>query len=307
MLKLGFKAVVRRGFSLPELLVATALGMALILLSSTLYLGSKAAFRLNDEKLRLQQDGSQAMDLMAHNLRQAGSGRLASAGNLAVTDFIQADGQPAQGLRGCAHGFARPLGTGKDFSCGAGPGMAAFEVAYRTDDYDDAPSGAGVDCNGNKVAPMAVPLDHPAYRLGPRVSIARNLFFVASRGGGPATVLYCQGNGNDNAQPLLNNVEQLQLIYGVAVAGDATPSQLLNASQVAALSGDQPANWKRVISVQLCLLLHGEQMVSAAPQSYVDCDGVARVAADRSLRQLFTSTVTLRNQAAASLAPPPAP
>lgn len=294
-----------RGFSLVELLVAMALGAALILLSTTLYLSSKTGFRLNDEKLRLQQDGSHAMGLMEQNLRQAGSGKLASAGKLAVTDFIQADGQPAQGLRGCAHGFARPLGPGKDFSCSTGPGMAAFEVAYRTDDYVDSASGAGVDCNGSKVEPMAVPGDHPAYRLGPQVSIARNWFFVASRPGSSASTLYCQGNGNNSAQPLLNNIEQLQLTYGVAAVGEATPGQLLDASQVAALSEDQQANWKRVVSVRLCLQIRGEQMVGAAPQHYVDCDGAARVAGDRSLRQVFIRTVTLRNQAAASLALPP--
>jgi len=289
----------QRGFSLVELLVAMTLGTALVLLSSTLYLGSKADFRLNDEKLRLQQDGSHAMGVMEQNLRQAGFGNLASAGNLAVTDFIEADGQPAQGLRGCAHGFARPLGPGKDFSCGSEAGMAAFEVAYRTDDYADPASGAGADCNGSKVAPMAVPADHPAYRLRPQVSIARNLFFVASRSGSSASVLYCQGNGNDSAQPLLNNVEQLQLTYGVAAAGDASPRRWLDADQVTALSDDQRANWKRVISARLCLQIRGEQKVSAEAQHYVDCDGAARVADDRSLRQVFTSTVTLRNQAAA--------
>jgi type IV pilus assembly protein PilW len=301
------KPAAQPGFSLVELLVAMALGAALLLLSTTLYLSSKAGFRLSDEKLRLQQDGSHAMGLMERNLRQAGFGNLVSAGTPAVTDFIQADGRPAQGLRGCAHGFARPLGSGKDFSCGSGPGTAAFEVAYRTDDDVDSDSGAGVDCNGNQVDPMAVPDDHPAHRLRPQVRIARNQFFVASSPDSSVNALYCQGNGSNNAQPLLNNVEQLQLMYGVAAAGDATPGQLLDASQVAALSEDQQANWKRVVSVRLCLQIRGEQMFAAAPQHYLDCDGAAQVAGDRSLRQVFMRTVTLRNQAAASLAPPPAP
>ncbi|WP_211471605.1 PilW family protein [Collimonas humicola] len=302
------KPAVQPGFSLVELLVSTALGAALLLLSTTLYLSSKAGFRLSDEKLRLQQDGSHAMGLMERNLRQAGFGNLVSAGMPAITDFIQADGRPAQGLRGCVHGFATPLGSGKkDFSCGSGPGTAAFEVAYRTDDYVDSASGAGVDCNSFKVDPMAVPDDHPAYRMSPQVRIVLNRFFVASSPDSSVNTLYCHGNGNNSAQPLLNNVEQLQLMYGVAAAGDATPGQLLDASQVAALSEDQQANWKRVVSVRLCLQIRGEQTVGAAPQHYLDCDGAARVAGDRSLRQVFMRTVTLRNQAAASLAPPPAP
>lgn len=289
-----------------ELLIAMAIGAGLVLLTSTLYLSSKSSFRLNDEKLRLQQDGSYAMALMAQNLQQAGFGNLASTGNQPVTDFIDPDGAPAQGLRGCEHGFARPLGPGKDFSCNASAGMASFDVAYRSDDFTDSGSAAGVDCNGAKIAPFAVPLAHPAYQLRPFVSIARNLFFVATRSGTAVSALYCQGNGNSSAQPVLNNVEQLQLTYGVAATGDFTLTRFLDATQVAALSDDQHANWKRVVSVQLCLQIHGEQMVAAEPQHYLDCSGTERLASDRSLRQVFTRTVTLRNHAAASLLPPPA-
>lgn len=285
-----------------ELLVAMAIGAGLMLLTSTLYLSSKAGFRLNDEKLRLQQDGSYAIALIAHNLQQAGFGNLASAGNMPITDFIDPDGAPAHGLRGCKHGFARPLGPGKDFSCSQSAGMASFEVAYRSDDFIDSGSGAGVDCNGAKVEPFAVPLAHPASRLRPSVSIVRNRFFVATRSGAVVNALYCEGNGNNSAQPILTNVEQLQLIYGVAATGDFTPTRFLDASQVAALSDDQHANWKRVISVQLCLQIHGDQMVAAEPQHYVDCDGTARLASDRSLRQVFIRTVTLRNHAAPTLA-----
>jgi type IV pilus assembly protein PilW len=292
---------VRSGFSIVELLVAMTIGAGLVLLASTLYLSSKAGFRLSEEKLRLLQDGSYAMSLMAQNLRQAGFGNLASAGNLAITDFIDADGKPAQGLRGCRYGFAKPLAPGKDFSCSTEPGPAAFEVAYRTDDTADSPSGAGVDCNGGTAKATAVPGDHPAYQLRLFVRIARNLFFVAARPGTLTSALYCQGNGNNSAQPVLDNVEQLQLTYGVAAAGDASSGQLLDASQVAALSDNQQENWKRVVSVRLCLQIHGDQMVSAEPQHYVDCNGATRLAADRTLRQIFTSTVTLRNRAAASL------
>jgi len=305
MLTLVLKPVVRHGFSLVELLVAMTLGAALLLLSSSLYLSSKAGFGLSEAQLRLQQDGSHAIALMAQHLQQAGFGNLVSAGSRAVTDFIEVDGRPAQGLRGCARGFTKPLGPGKDFSCSREAGAAAFEVAYRTDDDADAGSGAGVDCNGSAVPAVAVPPDHPAFQRRPDVSIARNLFFVATRTGKPASALYCQGNGNNSAQPLLNNVEQLQLTYGVAATGDVTPLQLLDASQVAALSADQLANWKRVVSVRLCLQIHGEQMLSIAPQHYVDCQGAAQVTSDRRLRRVFVRTVTLRNQAAASLAVQP--
>jgi type IV pilus assembly protein PilW len=308
------QAPFRSGLSLVELLVAMAIASGVLLASTTLYLGSSASFRVSEDKRRLYQDGNYAMGLMERDLRQAGYGNLVSAslsagaaGATAVTDFILADGTPAQGLRGCEHGFVKPLAPGKDFSCSANPGMAGFEVSYRLDDHVDPASGAGVDCNGAGIGLSAVPPGHPAHLRAPYVRIARNLFFVAARAGGGANSLYCQGNGNSNnsAQPILNNVEDMQLMYGVAAVGDVSVNQLLNATQVAALSDDQHQNWGRVVSVHLCLLLFGERSLAIEPQRYVDCSGSARLASDRKLRAVFKRVVTLRNSAAASLVPPP--
>lgn len=289
-----------------------AIASGVLLVSATLYLGSSASFRVSDDKRRLYQDGNYAMRLMERDLRQAGFGNLVSAstsagaaGAMGITDFILADGTPAQGLRGCEHGFVKPLAPGKDFSCSANPGMAGFEVSYRLDDHVDPASGAGVDCNGVGVDQSAVPPGHPAYLQAPSVRIARNLFFVATRAGGSVNSLYCQGNGNNSAQPILNNVEDMQLMYGVAALNDVSVSQFLNATQVASLSDDQHQNWGRVVSVRLCLLLSGERSFSIEPQRYIDCSGSDRLASDRKLRAVFKQVVTVRNSAAASLAPPP--
>ncbi|GAC1522098.1 MAG: type IV pilus assembly protein PilW [Collimonas sp.] len=313
--KRALQAPFQRGLSLVEMLMAMAIISGVLLVSTTLYLGSSASFRVSDDKRRLYQDGNYAMRLMERDLRQAGFGNLVSAsssagaaGAMAITDFILADGTPAQGLRGCEHGFVKPLAPGKDFSCSTNPGMAGFEVSYRLDDHVDPASGAGVDCNGVGVEQSAVPPGHPAYLQAPYVRIARNLYFVAARAGGSANSLnslYCQGNGNNSAQPILNNVEDMQLMYGVAVLGDVSVNQLLNATQVAALSDDQYRNWGRVVSVHLCLLLFGERSRSIEPQRYVDCSGNAGLASDRKLRAVFKRVVTLRNNAAASLVPPP--
>ncbi|SFI40883.1 type IV pilus assembly protein PilW [Collimonas sp. OK307] len=301
------------GLSLVELLVAMAIASGVLLVSTTVYLGSSTSFRLSEDKRRLYQDGNYAMRLMERDLRQAGFGNLVTAstiaaagaaGTMAITDFILADGSPAQGLRGCEHGFVKPLAPGKDFSCSVNPGMAGFEVSYRLDDHVDPASGAGVDCNGVGVGPSAVPPGHPAYRLAPNVRIARNLFFVATRAGASANSLYCQGNGNNSAQPILNNVEDMQLVYGVAALNDVSVSQFLNATQVASLSTSQYQNWGRVVSVRLCLLLSGERNLSIEPQRYIDCNGNARLASDSKLRAVFKRVVTLRNSAAASLVPP---
>ncbi|MFC5475816.1 PilW family protein [Paraherbaspirillum soli] len=296
----------RPGLSLVELLVAMAIGLTLVLLVTQLYLGSKKAFSLNDDNMRLHQEGSYAMMLMAQNLRQAGFGHLTSASFNADagwrTDLVNADGSPAQGLRGCDNGFVKSMAPNRNFSCSSAPGMASFEVAYRVSDSLDPASGAGADCNGAGADSVALPPEHPAYAKGrTSVSIARNRFFVATRTGNLAASLYCQGNMNTGAQPVINNVEDMRLIYAVAAAGEVSPLQFLNAAQVDALSADQYENWKRVISVKLCLQIRSNQNVTAEPQQYVDCDGTAKLASDRKLRAVFTRVVTLRNNAAGSL------
>lgn len=304
--KQALPMLVRQGFSIVELLVAMTIGVGLLLLTTTLYFSSRSSFRLNNESMRLHQDGSYAMMLMERNLRQAGFGNLvfasAYANGAQITDFIQADGTAAQGLRGCDNGFVKPLGAKKNFSCGTIPKMASFEVGYRVDDHFDSTSGAGTDCNGARVRrKTAVPPDHPAYRFSPDVAIALNRFFVDARPGKLANSLYCQGNGNDSSQPIINNVEDLQLIYGVAPVDDFTPRQYLSAAQVDALSADQQANWKRVISVKLCLQIRSDHDVTVEPQQFVSCAGTAKLATDRKLRAVFTRVVTLRNHAASSL------
>ena len=297
------------GFSIVELLVSTTIGLGLLLLTTTLYIGSSASFRLNNEHMRLHQDASYAINLMARHVRQAGFGNpvLADpqAGVGQVTDFIPVDGVTASGMHGCDNGYVRPLGSGRNFSCSANPGMASVEVSYRVDDQHDAAAGRGVDCNGAQPTAIAVPADHPAYRLAPRVMIVRNRFFVATGAGKTANSLYCHGNGNNSAQPIINNIEEMRLTYAVAALGDATPVQFLSASRVDALPGDQEENWRRVVSVKLCLQIRSEYEVTPAPQQYMDCSGTAKLATDRKLRAVLARVITLRNRATGTLLQPP--
>ena len=292
------------GFSIVELLIAMLIGLALVLLVTNLYLSSKSSYRLNQERMRLYQDGNNAMHLMVRNLRQAGFGHLTLSGMDTTaahrTDFIDADGTAGQGLRGCANGFVKPL-SGGDFACSRVPNMDSFEVGFRVSDVFDSASGAGADCNGQRAVVMDLPSDHPAYETHKTVRIARNRFFVASRTGHVSPSLYCQGNGNASAQPILNHVEDMRLIYGVAAAGDTNVEQFLDADAVSDLSDNQKENWKRVMSVELCLQIRSDQNVMLQGQRYIGCDGEDRLATDRKLHVTLTRVVTLRNHAASSL------
>ena len=288
-----------------ELIVTMLISLALLSAVASLYLGGKASYRLTQDGLRLQQDGRFAMQLMESNLRQAGFGHLSSASMEAAevdrTDFVSPDGKPGQGLRGCDVGFVKPMSAPFDFACKGGAGSAGFEVAYRVADTFDSDSGAGADCNGARAGSITLPESHPAYNAGRQVYIAANRFFVATPSGAKTPSLYCHGNGGNIVQPILDNVENMRLTFGVAGIDGYSVQQFLTAAQVDSLSPDQHQNWKRVIRVKLCLQLYSSQPVSAEPQPYVDCDGVAQLAKDNKLRAVMTSIITLRNNATASL------
>ena len=60
------------GFTLVELMVAVALGLFLVAVMGTVYLGSKATYRSLDAMARLQENGRFAIDTIGADLRMAG-------------------------------------------------------------------------------------------------------------------------------------------------------------------------------------------------------------------------------------------
>ncbi len=94
---------------------------------------------------------------------------------------------------------------------------------------------------------------------------------------------------NDGAaEELVENVEQMQISYGVDTNGDRQLDEYRAASAV--------ANWENVLSVRISLLLAGvEDNVTEDPQQ-VTFDGVTFTAGDRRLYQVMTTTVALRNR-----------
>ena len=94
---------------------------------------------------------------------------------------------------------------------------------------------------------------------------------------------------NDNAaEELVENVEQMQIRYGVDTNGDRQLDEYRSADAV--------ANWDNVLSVRVSLLLAGiEDNITDDPQQ-VTFNGATFTAGDRRLRQVMTTTVALRNR-----------
>lgn len=110
--------------------------------------------------------------------------------------------------------------------------------------------------------------------------------------------LVCEGvDQNNAASPLVGNVEDMQILYGI----DTTADQSVDRYQAA------PANWGRVLSARVCIQARSVNEVSSVPQRFLNCGGAlgtaagaaaftAAAAGDNTLRRTFIATFNLRNR-----------
>lgn len=121
-----------------------------------------------------------------------------------------------------------------------------------------------------------------------------------------SAVLRCDGDiytlpaaPNPSVQPLLDLIEDMQLLYGVDTDGDQTANLYTDASSV--------ANWGQVVNVKVCVLVHSTNLgITTAAQRYLTCNGALgedttaandlATATDTSLRRTFVATFNLRNR-----------
>jgi type IV pilus assembly protein PilW len=100
--------------------------------------------------------------------------------------------------------------------------------------------------------------------------------------------LLCQRDATA-AISLINNIQDLQISYGVDTDADGVVNQFVSAS---------PApTWDNVLVVRLCIEMQtANDKISPAAQTYTNCSGTSVTAGDRRVHRIFTSTVALRNR-----------
>ena len=92
----------------------------------------------------------------------------------------------------------------------------------------------------------------------------------------------------ENPEELVDGIDQMQVLYGLDTDDDGFPNRYVTRPQVANL-------WD-VISLRLMLLVRSEdQFFDETNQTYT-FNGNTVTAADRRLRQVFTTTIALRNR-----------
>jgi type IV pilus assembly protein PilW len=307
------------GRSLVELMIAMAIGLIILLALSTLFMANSKTYKLTDDKARMEQEGRLALNLIAFHLRMVGSGVLVSTKSEGPDPFDitlkktvprvytnlgggnSGKGADIQTIQGCTNGFTNTAlaSSAALLPCKPGIGNDAISIRYVVD-AKNANVNAGnlpVDCLGAAVLPIQ-DADNPG--VAPDYYVIENRFYVLTTAG--RSELYCRGNGTtpDGAnflnphQPLVENVEQMRITYGVSTSSGQSVDRQVTADQVG-------ADWDNVISANICLLMSTANRVDSKNQSYRDCTNTLAVSTDGKLRATYSTTVVIRGRASGNL------
>jgi len=272
----------QRGRTLIEVMIAITIGLMITAGVIAIYGANRQTYRASADVQRMQAAGQLALDRLAYQLRMAGYGQINSSDFWLVGNPSNFAGEA---LRVCSGGFSNPVALPVDATpvCNSNPQLPdSLRVAYVVGDATTAGSGDNRDCLGVEVPEVG----------GQRE--ARNRFYIANSNGVPT--LMCAGNsasgGGLVAAPLVPNVEDLQI--RLRVGDPFTRTEQIVDPQAAA--GWTPAQWGRVLGVELCVQVVSENTgLTTEPQAGRDCRGNS-FPADGRLRRTFTQVVTLRNR-----------
>ncbi|GAB3417951.1 PilW family protein [Massilia agilis] len=265
----------QQGLTLVELLVATAVGLLVLLAAQVLFASANAAYVAQGQDAEAQQGGRYALDTIGRALRQS-----------AWRDLEQADpgkafdpaapahvaGLDAHSISKGGDGIANPLPSSVNGS---------DVLAVRFSGAGPAPSGDGtmLSCAG-----------FPAHEHAEGWSI----FYVA-RGGDGTGELRCKyrATGGWGADAIVTGVDSFQVLYGLDTddPADGVPNRYVNASAIEELDAalvlagstaaereqdlNRKTHWKRVASVQYALLLRGAEARSLGRSRTYDLFGPA--------------------------------
>lgn len=121
------------------------------------------------------------------------------------------------------------------------------------------------------------------------------IFFVGKRGNDRNNLpaLFWKNLGNNaqlgNKKEILEGVESLQVQYGEDTDGDKTPNHYVSADSV--------SDWMNITSIRISLLLISRKaLLSEAKPIIFNNHPITIDSDDRHLRQVFTTTIALRNR-----------
>jgi type IV pilus assembly protein PilW len=324
----------QHGISLVEVLVALVISLFLLGGIVQVYLGNKATFSFTNALAEIQENGRFALDAMSQDLRLTGEwgcipfnpadttniNDTLTAFNVpghdnVIHDFLgQASIQGTNNTGGLGNSDTVTLRGGK-------PGQTNVEATFTapadqrlfTDTINSIGGGDIIlvaRCGANDLLIPAEADILPVTSVVPGANANQRLinlganksqqyendamvielqtvtYSIAAGASGEPALFRREFTGA--AQELVEGVEDMQILYGVDTSGDQFPNQYVTANNV--------PNFNAVVSVRLMLLMRSvDDFVTDSPQTYT-FNGTQTTAGDRRIRQIFSTTVALRNR-----------
>ena len=241
------------GFTLTELILALALGMLIVLATTTLVVSASAIEASVADRQELQDNASFAMDNISTAVQQAGYVSIdADNGPWVEEDSLSAPitGLDASTLKANSEDISAPTAS-RNFSSDV--------LAIRYSGAGQPADGTIVNCAGIGIAaarPRAAGADR-----------GWSIYYVANDASGEPG-LYCKYKKDQfTAQAIAQGVESFQVLYGLdnGTATEEHTSRFLTASEISALDAglapselNRKTHWKKVTAVKIALLLRGK-------------------------------------------------
>ena len=253
----------QHGMTLVELLVALALGLLVALAATVALTVARRGFTTVDAASQLRDGARFSVDVINRVLVQAGFEDLTYAVSTRKSeDGVSADPPPSIfGFNNALASATDPVGTPVAGGINGSDVLVVRYQAGETYPGSGTTDGTMIDCQGKTVPLNAVPLN--------RDDRMASVFHVALSNGEPS--LMCTtviGGTASAAQPVIQGVEDFQVLYGVdGVVANTAPAatmakpvkadRYLRADQllVPGNAAGTNANWRRVRSVRIGLLL----------------------------------------------------
>lgn len=252
------------GFSLVELMIAITLGLIVLLAVGSIYIGSRQTYRVQEDNARIQEAGRYALEVIGRSIRQAGADAEMTFNPAAIT---QECGAPPPALACIAI----------DNNAVVAATDTIRNQFYAGREELNAGAWGARNCLGGVIAANA---------------LITNIFSLVG------TELSCSTGAGVAAQPLVSDVEDLQVIYGIDITGDQSADRYVPAPTA--------AQWPLVVTARVCVgVRSANNGLTSAAQNYLNCEGAlgnptggatTTLAGDRRLHRSFVATYNLRNR-----------
>ncbi len=316
------------GITLIEVMVAMLLGLVLMGGILQVFASSRQSYRVHDAVSRMQESGRMALEVIARDARMAdywgclsdtttvvnnldvagvgyidfaAGGVLGIEGNAGAADTLILSGGVDSGIT-----IEPPYGpqASANLKVAANNGLAQDDIVFVSDcsnadifqisNANPNTSGTVVHNTGN-----ASPGNYNATNPG---CPGANAHCLSKVYGGDASIfsvqqiIYTIAPGSEGQPALFRNglefidgVEDLQVLYGEDTDGSGVANYYVRANQVVDMT--------RVISIRFAVVArsYDDNLTGGLAQNFIVL-GTNNVAPDSRLRQVYTSTVTIRNR-----------